>query len=157
MKRQKMKKESILIRSFNKDDTSELLKLIDLNTPKYFAAAEKIDFCNYLKSEVELYYVITFENKIVGCGGINFENKTTTGIISWDIIHPDFQGKSLGKKLVEYRLDILHAMKEIEKIIVRTSQITFPFYQKQGFRLKEKIDNYWAEGFDLYYMEYQSK
>jgi ribosomal-protein-alanine N-acetyltransferase len=48
-------------------------------------------------------------------------------------------------------------MKEIEKIIVRTSQITFPFYQKQGFRLKEKIDNYWAEGFDLYYMEYQSK
>ena len=149
-----MNQESISIRPFNNSDKSELLGLMDLNTPEYFAVAEKIDFQNYLDSEIELYYVITFENKIVGCGGINFENKKTTSIISWDIIHPDFQGKSFGKKLLAHRLDILHSMKKIEKIIVRTSQLTFPFYQKQGFQLIEKIDNYWAEGFDLYHMEY---
>ena len=149
-----MNQESISIRPFNNSDKSELLGLMDLNTPEYFAVGEKIDFQNYLASEIELYYVITFENKIVGCGGINFENKKTTSIISWDIIHPDFQGKSFGKKLLAHRLDILHSMKKIEKIIVRTSQLTFPFYQKQGFQLIEKIDNYWAEGFDLYHMEY---
>ena len=149
-----MKQESISIRPFNNSDKSELLELMDLNTPEYFAVGEKIDFQNYLASEIELYYVITFENKIVGCGGINFENKKTTAIISWDIIHPDFQGKSFGKKLLAHRLDILHSMKKIEKIIVRTSQLTFPFYQKQGFQLIDKIDNYWAEGFALYHMEY---
>ena len=45
-------------------------------------------------------------------------------------------------------------MEKIEKIIVRTSQHTHLFYEKQGFVLRETIANYWSEGFDLYFMEY---
>jgi len=39
--------------------------------------------------------IIELENKIVGCGGINFKDETT-GVISWGIIHPEFQRKSFG-------------------------------------------------------------
>lgn len=150
-----MKKESICIRPYNNTDKAELLHLIDLNTPKYFAPAEKMDFQNYLEDEIELYYVITFKDKIIGSGGINFEKEKTIGIISWDMIHPDFHGKGFGKALLQYRISILKSFENVEKIIVRTSQMTFPFYQKQGFQLLEIKSDYWAKGFDMYYMEYR--
>lgn len=142
------------IRAYDANDKATLLHLLELNTPKYFAPSEKEDLEHYLESEIELYYVLSVEGKIVGCGGINFEQEKTVGIISWDIIHPDYQGKSLGSLLLQHRLKHLKSMETIEKIIVRTSQFTHLFYEKQGFELKEIILNYWSEGFDLYYMEY---
>ena len=131
------------------------MQLLDLNTPTYFAPAERTDFESYLDHEVELYYVVTFENRIVGCGGINFETDKSIGIISWDIIHPDYQGKALGSLLLKHRLSVLKTLDTKSKIIVRTSQLTHLFYQKHGFVLKDKIVDYWAPGFDLYFMEHQ--
>ena len=147
----------IKIQPYQTSDKSTLLDLIDLNTPKYFAVSEKEDFANYLEKERELYFVILFEDKIVGCGGINFEEHQKIGIISWDIIHPDYHGKSLGRKLLQHRIDLLKSMEVVEKIIVRTSQLTYPFYQKQGFESKEIVTDYWVKGFDLYYMELKLK
>lgn len=148
-----MNSEKIIIRHYQLEDKSFLLDLIDLNTPKYFAVAEKSDFEHYLENERELYYVISFEEKIIGCGGINFEEEKSIGIISWDIIHPDFHGKGFGKQLLDYRLAELNSKKSVKKIIVRTSQLTYQFYEKAGFKIVEIIPNYWAEGFDLYSME----
>lgn len=142
------------IRAYDANDKATLLHLLELNTPKYFAPSEKEDLEHYLESEIELYYVLSVDEKIVGCGGINFEQEKTVGIISWDIIHPDHQGKSLGSLLLQHRLNHLKSMEKIEKIIVRTSQHTHLFYEKQGFVLRETIANYWSEGFDLYFMEY---
>lgn len=146
--------EAIIIRPYQTSDQSTLLDLIDLNIPNYFAFSEKEDFENYLEHERELYFVISLDDKIVGCGGINFQDKKTIGIISWDIIHPDYQGKSLGTKLLQHRIAVLKSMSTLKRIIVRTSQLTYPFYEKHGFELKEKIVDYWAKGFDLYYMEF---
>ena len=52
--------------------------------------------------EIELYYVLLVDGKVVGYGGINFTEKRTIEKISWYIIHPYYQGKSLGKKLLMY-------------------------------------------------------
>lgn len=83
-----MKGNNLIIRPYKSSDKTELLTLIDLNTPFYFASTEKSDFDRYLDSEIELYYVITFEDKIVGCGGINFQDDKSVGVISWDMVHP---------------------------------------------------------------------
>ncbi|NAA11186.1 GNAT family N-acetyltransferase, partial [Escherichia coli] len=42
----------------------------------------------------------------------------------------------------------------IQKITVRTSQLAYKFYEKQGFTLKEIQRDYWAKDFDMYSMEY---
>lgn len=149
-----MKDASIRISVYKSSDKTALLTLIDLNTPEYFAPSEKSDFDLYLDNAIELYYVIRFEDIIVGCGGINFQNNKSVGVISWDIIHPEYQGKSFGKQLLEFRLAELKKIESVLKIIVRTSQSTSVFYQKQGFEVKEIVPNYWAEGFDLYLMVY---
>ena len=147
----------ITIRDYHKNDQSEVLKLLQLNTPKYFATEEEADLIDYLETKIERYFVILVNGKIAGSGGINFVNQKTEGRISWDMIHPNQQGKSLGKELLQYRIHLLNAMENIQKIRVRTSQLAFQFYEKQGFELKNIEKNYWAKGFDLYDMEYKKK
>ena len=145
----------ITIREYIKNDKNDVINLIRLNTPEYFAFAEEEDLHNYLETERELYYVLLYDQIIVGCGGINFADNNTTGIISWDIFHPDYQRKSLGTKLMEHRLEKLKSIDGIHKITVRTSQVAYQFYEKQGFELFEIKKDYWADGFDMYNMEYK--
>ncbi|UKJ09366.1 GNAT family N-acetyltransferase [Solitalea lacus] len=75
--------------------------------------------------------------------------------MSWDIIDPDFQGRGVGQKLLNYRIELLKSIKDIERIKVRTSQLAYKFYQKNGFVLQTVVKNYWAKGFDLYDMQYE--
>ncbi|MBS1571198.1 MAG: GNAT family N-acetyltransferase [Bacteroidetes bacterium] len=142
------------IRAYENNDLPQVLHLIELNTPAYFAPEEIDDFKKYLATERELYYIILIDHKIVGCGGINFDNEYLSAKISWDIIHPDYHGKSFGKKLLNFRIEKLITMKSIKEITVRTSQLTNHFYEKQGFELFEIIKDYWAKGYDLYNMKY---
>lgn len=130
----------------------QVLTLLRLNTPQYFDPSEEADLSHYLDHELELYYVVQAGTEIVGCGGINFANDETTGKISWDILHPDFQGKSIGTKLLEYRIQQLESMAHIREIRVRTSQHAYRFYEKNGFRLRQVTEDYWAPGIDLYDM-----
>jgi ribosomal-protein-alanine N-acetyltransferase len=145
----------ISIRPYETHDQEAVLHLLQLNTPAYFAEEEQEDFIHYLTTERELYYVLLYNQEIVGCGGINFADNNTTGKLSWDIIHPDYQGKSLGTKLLHHRIVQLKSIDTILKITVRTSQVAFRFYEKRGFVLLESKKDYWAEGFDMYLMEYQ--
>lgn len=145
----------IVIREYEQTDKEAVMNLIRLNTPEYFAPAEEVDLSDYLENERELYYVLLFDGKIVGCGGINFANDGKIGKLSWDIFHPDYQGKSLGSQLLKYRMDKLKSIDGIQKITVRTSQVAYKFYEKQGFELTEIKKDYWAKGFDMYRMEYK--
>lgn len=145
----------ITIRAYELKDEREVINLLRLNTPEYFAIDEEEDLKQYLERERELYYVLLYDGKIVGCGGINFADDNTTGKISWDIFHPEYQGKSLGTKLLRHRIEKLQSIDGIQKITVRTSQVAYKFYEKQGFALVEIIKDYWSDGFDLYNMEYK--
>ena len=144
------------IRFYQKQDKEELIKLIQLNIPTYFEQSEEEDFAEYLEKYKEDYFVIKgkITNQIVGCGGINyfFDEPTPLARISWDIIHPDFQGQGIGKKLLLHRINYIQN-KEIKIIVVRTSQFAYKFYQKVGFELEKTEKDFWAKGFDLYQMK----
>ncbi len=145
----------ITIRAYEQSDKDDVIQLLRLNTPRYFAIEEEKDLIQYLETERAYYYVLLYDKKIVGSGGINFADNNTTGKISWDIFHPDYQGKSMGTQLLKHRIDQLNSIAGIQKIRVRTSQLAYRFYEKQGFALVEIKKDYWALGFDLYSMEYK--
>ncbi|PWJ42313.1 GNAT family N-acetyltransferase [Sediminitomix flava] len=142
-----------MIRKYTPKDKNELLKLFRLNSPKYFDSSEEVDFEDYLEHEIEDYFIYETNNQIIGCGGINYFLEGGIARISWDIIHPEFHGKGIGKKLTENRLSIIRENKDIQKIIVRTSQIVYPFYEKMGFELEKVVKDFWAENYDLYQMK----
>lgn len=145
----------IRIRKYHISDKTELMEILQMNTPQYFAKTEIKDFDHYLDSAIEQYFVIEINDEIVGSGGINFEKTSKTGKLSWDIINPDFQGKGLGTDLLKYRIALLQSIPDVEKIAVRTSQFAFQFYEKNGFLLEETQKDFWAKGFDMYKMIYK--
>lgn len=145
----------ITIREYNKADKAILLDLLRLNTPQYFSPEEEADLVHYLDHEIDHYYVLEYDGKLVGCGGINRVDEGATGRISWDILHPDYQGKGLGSVLLNHRVQRLKEMPGVKTITVRTSQLVYKFYEKNGFALEEVVKDYWAPGYDLYRMVYK--
>lgn len=139
------------IRTYQSEDQNEVLHLFRLNSPKYFDPNEEIDFQNYLLQEIDQYFVVTHNQNVIACGGINFgfENGTAARI-AWDMVHPDYHGKGVGTLLTQHRIQKIEAIKPVSKIIVRTSQVVYPFYQKLGFSMVHQKANYWAPGLDLY-------
>lgn len=146
----------VIVRAYEVRDRDVVLNIMQENIPVYFAQDEKEDLKYYLDFEIEQFFVLEVDNKIVACGGINLELKENRGVISWDMVLPSEQGKGYGRKLLEHRIAILKNMEAISLITVRTSQLTYLFYQKNGFILNQIVKDYWAKDFDLYSMEFGS-
>jgi len=142
------------IRNYQPNDFEAVIRLIQLNTPTYFAAEEEADLRHYLHHELDLYFVAEEASTVVGAGGINRgfdEGKTAR--ISWDFVHPEYHGRGIGGALTQHRIALLQQEPGLEKIIVRTTQLVYRFYEKQGFQLVKQEKNFWSPGFDLYQME----
>lgn len=82
--------DNIQIRDYSPTHKEQVLNLIRINTPRYFAAEEEVDLVYYLNEEREDYYIVETNGLAIGCGGINYANRGKTGKISWDILHPDY-------------------------------------------------------------------
>lgn len=146
--------DNVSIREYKASDKDTILAMLRMNTPAFFSPEEESDLVHYLENEIERYFVIEFKGEIAGSGGFNLWYYGTTGVISWDILHPDFQGKGLGTLLLNHRIERLRNMKNVQTIMVRTTQLAYGFYERNGFSLVETADDYWAKGFHLYRMEY---
>ncbi|CAL2087178.1 GNAT family N-acetyltransferase [Tenacibaculum sp. 190524A02b] len=142
-----------MIRAYSTTDKSQLIEILRKNIPDFFDYSEEKDFKNYLDNELEDYFVYEENGKIIGSGGINYYTHEKTARISWDIIDPKTQGKGIGKKLTQFRINHINNNIEIDKIIVRTSQLAYKFYEKMGFQLVSIEKDFWAKDFDLYLME----
>lgn len=142
-----------MIRPYREADRTELIALLKLNIPQYFAPSEEEDFIEYLDQHLDNYYVVEENGQLIGSGGINYTPDGTQARISWDFLHPDFQRRGIGKQLTLHRIEQIKQNPAIRLITVRTSQLAYAFYQKLGFELERIEKDFWAEGFDLYAMK----
>lgn len=144
---------SLNIRPYHSNDKSQLMALIRLNIPDYFAPDEEADFEEYLEHHLDYYFVVEVDDIILGSGGFNRTEDMKTAKISWDLFHPDCHGKGLGSALTRFRIQEIQKLEGIQLISVRTSQLVYPFYEKFGFETKEIVKDFWDIGFDLVRME----
>ena len=121
-----------------------------LNTPQYFAEAEEVDFNLYLDKKLEQYFVVEEDGIIIASGGINYFFEANLARISWDMVHPTFQGKGVGKKLTLFRIEEIKKKQVIKTIQVRTTQYVIKLYEKLGVELEKIEKDFWSKGFDLY-------
>lgn len=144
--------DGLNIREYAVQDKDALIIIMRLNIPQYFDESEMKDFEHYLEMGMDRYFVMEVDGKIIGGGGIGFSDNHDTGFLSWNFLKPTFHGQGWGKKLLEYRMNLIYATDKVEKIVVGTSQHTYRFYEKNGFAIREIHKDYWSEGFDLYDM-----
>ncbi|WP_109301447.1 GNAT family N-acetyltransferase [Aquimarina sp. AU474] len=144
-----------MIRPYKTSDKEQLIEVFNLNIPKFFDPKEVLDFKEYLQNHSDTYLTIEYDNKIVGGTGYHIKETDKSGRITWVFFHPNYAGRGLGKKSIDYCLEILKTNQLIEKIVVTTSQLAYAFFEKFGFQLMSIEKNYWGQGLDLYVMEQQ--
>jgi [ribosomal protein S18]-alanine N-acetyltransferase len=138
------------IRPYLPTDRDALFELLRLNTPTYFAPEEETDLALYMREHLEDYFVAELNELVVGAGGINYFDQQTWARLSWDLVHPDYQGQGIGRELALHRLAKLRSLPFMQWVQVRASQLVYPFYQKLGFVLEKVEKDFWAPGIDLY-------
>tara|TARA_B100001063_G_scaffold159798_1_gene149215 strand:- start:553 stop:999 length:447 start_codon:yes stop_codon:yes gene_type:complete len=142
----------VIIRNAHPEDLNSLIRIFTLNIPRYFQEKELVDFKKYFNSNnIETYFIIESEGKILGAAGYAYENKKTARIC-WVFIDPNYQSKGLGKKLVNYCIDTLKRNKRIDVIELETSNLTYIFYEKLDFKIQYIKKEYWPNNDDLYFM-----
>lgn len=143
----------MIIRDYHPSDHTQVIELLKLNTPAYFAPSEEKDLLDFLANHIDRYFVAEANGKIIACGGFNLADDGKIARISWDIVHPESQGIGIGSELTRFRLRKIREIESVETISVRTTQLVYLFYGGFGFETKEVIGDFWADGFDLYRME----
>jgi len=143
----------VVIRTAQKQDFKFLSKIFSLNVPKYFDKKELNDFKKYFNSKnLESYFIIESQGKVVGGGGYAYENMKTARIC-WLFIDPNYHGFGFGKKLVNYCIKILKNNRRLNVIEVETSNLTYKFYEKLNFKIEYIKKDYWPNNDDLYFMK----
>lgn len=147
-------------RLYNAADFTACLSIFDSNVPLYFAIEERAEFCDFLLNIGDLegfYLVLTLNDTIVACGGVSIETEKKRAALSWGMVHRKFHREGLGKHLMSARLEQLHTLRTVGKLIIATSQHTSGFYEKHGFTVINVTPDGFAPGLDRWEMKLQLK
>jgi len=134
-------------------DRPALVRALQANVPEYFDQAEVPDlpaFLDSLNLEPEKHFVSVIENEIA-IGGIGYSFKPASAEIEWIFFHPEYRKKGLGSSCMNHFLDECKK-RNLQNLIVETSQLVFEFFQKFGFELKQISKDHWGPGLDGYSM-----
>jgi predicted GNAT family N-acyltransferase len=151
----------LVIRAYEITDKQACLKAFESNVPKYFTKAEIADFDKFLEMipiKVEanktFYYVIVFENEVIGCGG--FGNKDNSEIITlaWGLIHQNFHKKGYGKELLTFRLAQIKEKFPNQPVYIDTTQYSYGFFMKYGFETTKITNDFYEMGLHRYDMQF---
>lgn len=142
------------IRPFKTTDNELLIGIFNHNTPKYFAQHELNEFLSYLQTpHASTYFVVEENGRIIGGAGYEIRKSDTSGRINWIFLHPDYKSTGIGRQVVEQLIQLIKADTSVNKLVVRTSQFAFVFFEKLGYKTLQIEKDHWAPGLDLYLME----
>jgi ribosomal protein S18 acetylase RimI-like enzyme len=99
----------------------------------------------YRRSTNYLFVESGVEEQIVGFTAVRRD-----GYVLFLAVHPEFRGEGLGKRLIalvaeEHSSVTCHAR--------TTNRKALQFYKHVGFEVKRRIDNYYEDGGDAYYLK----
>ena len=129
--------------------------------PLYFADEELPLFDAFLDRDASTrgpYSVVFNDDVIVGCGGIalNQQTKYTNQphvIMTWGMVDNKCHKAGFGKVLLLHRIEQAKELYPGITIALGTTQHTFQFFEKYGFKTVAFEKDHWAKGLDLYQME----
>ena len=155
--------EKTTIRPYVEKDEIDCLLAFKSNVPQYFTEGEVLDFQAFLKNDIQptskaytggicQYFVILFQQKIVGCGGFSDRYNNQNITLTWGLIHKDFHKMGLGKALLLYRLNEIKRIFPGLPVSIDTTQFSYPFFEKFGFNTTKITLDYYTKGLDRYDM-----
>jgi ribosomal-protein-alanine N-acetyltransferase len=148
------------IRAYKITDKQACLKAFESNVPKYFTQAEIVDFDAFLEMipnkvgvNKTYYYVVVFENEVIGCGGFGDKDNSDIITLAWGLIHQNFHKKGFGKELLAYRLLQIKEKFPNQPVYIDTTQYSYGFFEKYGFETTKITNDFYEKGLHRYDMK----
>jgi amino-acid N-acetyltransferase len=91
-----------------------------------------------VQSQLENFILLKTQDQVIGCAGL--EIYSNVALIRSVVIHSDWQGKGLGKRLVEYMINRAHE-EGVEQVYLLT-ETAVNYFEKIGFSsvTREEVD-----------------
>lgn len=136
----------VMIGLASRDDFAEMIMLADMTFPDRMNLHE---LKKYFELFPELIYKATYNNQLIGfsCAGIDMYQ--TTGWLLFSNVMKEFQGKGIGKRLIEARLQALRQFPTIRKVLVTVNETNTPSIlalKSFGFKLAQAEMDYYGPG-----------
>jgi ribosomal protein S18 acetylase RimI-like enzyme len=131
-----------------KEDLTEMIHLSSVTFPNRMNVHE---LRKYFELFPELIFKATAEDRLIGfaCAGIDMYQ--TTGYLLFSNVARDFQGRGLGKRLIEARLAALRQYPNLQRILVTvnpTNIASISALQSFGFVFSHTEKDYYGPGAD---------
>ena len=94
---------------------------------------------------------------LVACGGYGLNKSQTKASLSWGLSTDYITIKGYGRFLLDYRLNEIRNKYEDTEVHLDTSQHTYRFFEKVGFKILQISKNGYGEGLDRYDMIFNEK
>ena len=140
----------IIIRKVEKSDTPHLEKICQEGFPK----DEAYEIVKSLL-DIEHFYVAKDEDKdeVIGFIAIGIYSIRISHIMIL-AVHPSKQNKGVGTKLLNFVIELLieNLVKKVRLEVRTTNKAAIQFYQKNNFRIIERLEKYYDDSSDGYLM-----
>ena len=126
--------------------------IIESNTPKYILHIEHLAFKNYLLKKNKTYFVLFNGFNLVACGGYGINDSQTKADLSWGLVHRKHHSQGIGSYLLRFRIENIKKKYPSVNIHLDTSQHTYKFFERFGFKVRKISKDGYGEGLDMYDM-----
>ena len=141
------------VQKYHSDYFEYCVSIFKTNTPHFLDYSEQPLFENYLlKKNIQYYVLFNEDNRIVSSGGYGYNNKIKTVDLTWGMVDGNYHKNGFGRYLTEYRIRKITTEYPKSDVLLNTTQHTFRFYEKFGFKITKMTKDYYALGLDRYDM-----
>ena len=141
------------IKKYHSSYFEDCISVFKTNTPTFFDYSEQKLFSTYLlKKNIKYYVLLNGGNQIVGSGGYAYNDKLKTVDLTWGMVDKRIHKNGFGHQLTEYRLQKIRTKYPKSDILLNTSQHTFKFYERFGFKVQTIKENGYRKGLHKYDM-----
>ena len=151
------------IRTYEANYREACLAIFASNTPPDFDVSEypfldnwltkkgQCELC-YESNAAETFFVLEIENKVLACGGYYIPKNEKRANMVWGMVHQAAHLKGVGKHLLLFRVHEIRRQYPLHSISLDTSQHTFGFFERLGFKTIKQTENAYGEGLHRYDM-----
>jgi len=139
------------IREYKASDKEVCLQIVKSNIPEYFSEEDYAKATKWFESiDFPNFYIIYNDNHVIGFGGFSFENNQAK--LLFGLIHKQYHKQGYGKILSEFRINKIWEINPEITIYLETTEKTFGFFERLGFKTVKIIPGHYYGNFDMYEM-----
>lgn len=142
------------------------MEIFKTNVPTYFTLEEVNEFERFLEKlgdpevlDNPIYYVMKVESTLIGCGGFGEKegiDETPSITFVWGMVDRSSHKKGFGEQLLRFRLAEIPLYFPGKPVILDTTQFSYTFFEKYGFKTVKITENGYGEGMHRYDMVLES-